>query len=158
MILVTLGTNDKPFTRLLQEVERLIDLGLIEDDVIAQVGETKFCSNKMKIVDLVSMEEMEELVSTCNLLITHGGVGSIVSGLNHDKCVIAVPRLAKYGEHVNDHQLQIIRNFNKKGYVIGLECVEELQEGLERSWEFTPEKYQSNVDNMIALVRHHIDQ
>lgn len=158
MILVTLGTNDKPFTRLLQEVEKMIRLGLIHDEVIAQVGETKFSSDKIKIIGLVSMEEMEALVSNCSLLITHGGVGSIISGLNHNKCVIAVPRLAKYGEHVNDHQLQIVRNFNKKGYVIGVECVEELQEALEKSRNFAPKKYQSNVDNMISLVRYHINQ
>lgn len=158
MILVTLGTNDKPFTRLLQEVDRLIEIGTINEDVVVQAGKTKYKSDRMKIVQLVPMSEMEKLVSECSLLITHGGVGSIISGLDHDKCVIAVPRLARYGEHVNDHQLQIIRNFRKRGYIIGLECVEELPEALEKSRDFVPDKYESNVENMIALVKGFIEQ
>lgn len=158
MILVTLGTNDKPFTRLMQEVEKMIELDIINEEVIAQVGMTKFSSDKIKIFELISMEDMEKMVSDCSLLITHGGVGSIISGLNNGKRVIAVPRLSEYGEHVNDHQLQIIRNFNKKGYVIGLECVEELREALVKSRDFVPEKYKSNVDNMVALVRSHINR
>lgn len=158
MIFVTLGTNDKPFIRLLQEVEKMINLGVIDEEVIVQAGETRFESNKMKILQLVSMDEMEKLVSECNMLITHGGVGSIISGLKHDKRVIAVPRLAKYGEHVNDHQLQIIRNFRKRGYIIGLEGVEELQAGLGVSCNFSPKKYQSNADNIVALVRYYINK
>ena len=52
MILVTLGTNDKSFERLLAEVERLIDLGLIREEVVVQAGKTAYQSEKMKIWDL----------------------------------------------------------------------------------------------------------
>ena len=78
MILVTLGTQDKPFPRLLKEIERQIKKGNIKDDVIVQAGCTKFKSKYMKIFDLMPMDEFDKLLKDCDLLITHGGVGTIV--------------------------------------------------------------------------------
>ena len=66
----------------------------------------------MKIFDLIPMDEFDEMIKKCDLLITHGGVGSIITGLKNNKKVIAAARLSKYNEHVNDHQLQIIDNFS----------------------------------------------
>lgn len=157
LILVTLGTNDKSFERLLAEVERLIDLGLIQEEVVVQAGKTIYHSEKMKIWDLLPMSEMEQLTKQCSLLITHGGVGSIISALKYGKRVIAVPRLEKYKEHVNDHQLQIIRNFGSSGCIIGTEGVEELENALEKAKTFVPQPYQSNTENMVDLIRRHIN-
>ena len=52
MILITLGTQDKQFTRLLNVVQNEIDKGNIKDKVIVQAGHTKFESNDMEIFDL----------------------------------------------------------------------------------------------------------
>ncbi len=157
MIFVALGTGDKSFARLLAEVERMIDLGVIQEDVVVQAGNTTYQSEKMKICDLLPMSEMERLTDECSLLITHGGVGSIISGLKHGKRVVAVPRLAKYKEVANDHQLQIIKNFGDAGCLIGTEGVEGLQEALEKVKTFEPKPYQSNTARMIELVKQHID-
>ena len=158
LILVTLGTNDKSFHRLLEELERLIEKSIIEDPVVVQAGFTKYDTDKMEVFDLIPMEKFDEFINACDLLITHGGVGSIISGLKNKKKVIAIPRLEKYGEHVNDHQLQIIENFDAAGYIIGLKEVEELEEALKRIGEFQPKTYQSNVGNMIQLIKEHIDK
>ena len=61
----------------------------------------------------VDREKFSELISKCDILITHGGVGSIITGLQNNKKVIVAPRLAKYNEHMNDHQIQITENFSK---------------------------------------------
>ena len=58
MILVTLGTQDNSFERLLKEIEHLIETGIIQEKVIVQAGNTKFESNKMKIIDFVSQKEL----------------------------------------------------------------------------------------------------
>ena len=118
MIFVTLGSHDKPFNRLLEAVQEEIDKKNIKDEVIVQAGATKFSSKDMKIFDLISIQEFDDLVSRCDLLITHGGVGSIMTGLKKGKKVIACARLAKYKEVVNDHQRQIIENFDKAEQVI----------------------------------------
>ena len=104
MILVTLGTQDKSFDRLLKAIDKEIENKNIKEKVIVQAGYTKYKSDNMKIFDLVSEEELEKLVKKCDLLITHGGVGSILLGIRNNKKVIAAARLKKYGEHTNDHQ------------------------------------------------------
>lgn len=157
MIFVTLGTGVYPFARLLAEVERMVDSGLLREEIVVQAGTTTFQSEKMQVFDLLPMSEMERLTEQCSLLITHGGVGSIISGLKHGKRVIAVPRLEKYKEVANDHQLQIIHNFDEAGYLIGTEGVEDLEEALKKADSFEPKPYQSNTQNMIDLIRYHIN-
>lgn len=158
MILVTLGTQDKPFKRLLEAIDKEIDKGNIKDKVVVQAGCTKYDTDKMEIFDLIPLEKFDDLMSECDLLITHGGVGSIISGLKNGKKVIAVPRLAKYGEHINDHQKQIIEKFNDAGNIIGIEEMDELEGALKRIKKFKPNKYTSNTDNMIKLVEKLINE
>ena len=120
MILITLGTQDKQFTRLLDMVQKEINKGNIKDKVVVQAGHTKYESKYMEIFDLIDREKFSDLISKCDVLITHGGVGSIITGLQNNKKVIVAPRLAKYDEHMNDHQLQITENFSKAGYILPL--------------------------------------
>jgi UDP-N-acetylglucosamine transferase subunit ALG13 len=157
LILVTLGTNDKTFIRLLKKIEALKIEGIIAEEIVVQAGFTKYESEHMKIFDLIPMDEFQDLISRCNLLITHGGVGCIISGLKNKKKVIAVPRLQKYGEHVNDHQLQIIENFADSGYILPSYEVEHLEEALLKSNEFSPKEYTSNTENMLRLVEEKIE-
>ena len=149
MIFITLGTQDKPFNRLLEAVQREINNGNIKDKVVVQAGCTKFKTDDMEIFDLIPMDDFDKIMKECDLLITHGGVGSIVGGLNKNKTVIAAARLEKYGEHLNDHQLQIISNFTKAGYILNLEDFDKLADVLEEAKTFKPKKYKSNKGNFI---------
>ena len=79
MILITLGTQDKEFRRLLDLIQEQIDKGIIKDRVVVQAGHTKYESNDMEIFDLIDREEFSKLISECDILITHGGVGSIIT-------------------------------------------------------------------------------
>ena len=158
MIFVTLGTHDKPFYRLLDALEKEIKNNNIKDKVVVQAGATKFKSEYMQIFDLISMQEFDDLVSKCDLLITHGGVGSIMTGLKKGKKVIACARLAKYMEVVNDHQKQIINNFDKTGYIIGVTDLKDLDKALKKVKNFKPKKYISNTKNMIKLVKEKIEE
>ena len=157
MILVTLGTQDKSFERLLKAIQKQIDLGVIKDRVVVQAGCTKFKSNDMEIFDLIPIDEFDKLVEECDVLITHGGVGSIITGLNKNKKVIAAARLAKYREHINDHQLQIIDNFSKSGYILKLDDFDNLGNLLKQVKSFKPKKYKSNVENFRNIITNYID-
>ncbi len=157
MILVTLGTQDKKFTRLLDAIQKQIDNGNIKDEVVVQAGSTKYVSNDMKIFDLIDRDEFSELIKKCDLLITHGGVGSIITGLKNDKRVIAAPRLEKYGEHTNDHQLQIIEKFSDSGFILPLYDFDKLGDVIKELKRFKPNKYKSNTTNMIKLIEDYID-
>ena len=158
MILVMLGTQNNSFHRLLEEIDNLIKKGIISDEVIVQAGYTKYESNNMKIFSLISQEELEKLIEKANLIITHGGVGSIITSLKKGKKVIAVPRLHEYQEHVNNHQKEIIETFDKKGYIIGIQNVNQLEEAIERSKNFVPEKYLSNNKKMLNIIEDFIDK
>lgn len=157
MILVTLGTQDKPFNRLLEAIQKQIDNGNIIDKVVVQAGLTKFKSDDMVIYDLIPYEEFDKLVSECDLLITHGGVASILNGIKNGKKVIAAARLKKYGEHTNDHQLQIINNFSEAGYILKLDDFDKLDEVLKQVKRFKPKKYISNTQNFIKQIEDYID-
>ena len=159
MILVTLGTQDKQFYRILEALEDKLDKHLIDDEVVVQAGcSADFKSKYMKIFDLIPMDEFDEMIKKCDLLITHGGVGSIITGLKNNKKVIAAARLSKYNEHVNDHQLQIIDNFSKEGYILKLDNFDDIDKLIKESSRFKPKKFKSNTDNMIDLIDREIEK
>ena len=158
MILVTLGTQDKNFVRLLEKIDQLINNGLIKDKVIVQAGFTKYNSENMEIFDLIPQDEFNDLMDKADIIITHGSVGNIISALEKNKKVIAVPRLAKYGEHINDHQTQIIAKFNALGYIIGLQDVDELDDAVKQIKKFKPKKFVHDNSKMLNLVSELIDK
>ena len=157
MIFVTLGTNDESFERLLKAIDKEIEKGNIKERVVVQAGCTKYESNNMEIMDLIPREDFDKYISECDLLITHGGVGSILTGINHNKKVIAVPRLAKYKEHGNDHQLQIVENFSKRKYILAVKDLNQLGKTIEKAKKFKPQKFVSNTNNIISLIEDYID-
>lgn len=157
MILVLLGTQNNSFVRLLNEIENCIENKIITEEVIVQAGHTNFVSNNMKILDFISSSELQKLLLKASFIITHGGVGSIIGAVKLDKKVIAVPRLSKYNEHVNDHQLQIIEKFSNNGYIIGIKDVLNLPEAINKINSFIPKKYVSNTNNIINTISKYID-
>lgn len=152
MILVTLGTQDKVFTRLLDAIQEQIDKGNIQDKVVVQAGFTKYKSKDMEIFDLIDRDKFQSLIEECDLLITHGGVGSILTGLKKGKKVIVCPRLAKYKEHINDHQVQIVNNFYQEGYILKYMEGDDLEKLIKEAKKFSPKKYTSNTENIVNLI------
>ena len=158
MILVLLGTQNNSFHRLLEEVERNIENKTIQEEVVVQSGYTKFESKNMKIIDLMSKEELAKYQDKASLIITHGGVGSIVSSIEKGKKVIAVPRKHEYGEHVNNHQKDIIELFDKKGYIIGIKEVDKLEQALKTVENFEPKEYKHDNTKMLKIISDYIDK
>lgn len=160
MVLVLLGTQNNNFIRLLQAIQDNIDNKVIDEKVIVQSGFTEFDSKDMEIFNLIDKEQLSKLQDEADLIITHGGVGSIVSSLKKGKKVIVVPRLKKYGEHVNNHQLQIARRFEQEGYVKHVINLKNLGKVINSIQNFNPRKYnsnKSNKSNVISLIEDYID-
>ena len=156
MILVTLGTQDKSFERLLKYIDKEIKKGNIKEQVIVQAGYTQYKSDNMKIFDYVSQEKLNEYIKKCDYMITHAGVGSILNGLENNKKVIVVPRLSKYGEHNNDHQVEIAKEFSEEGYVIYLKKLKYLNNVIKNLNEFKPNKLKHNTQ-IIETIEKFID-
>lgn len=157
MIFVTLGTQDKSFSRLLDAIEKQIENGNIKEKVIVQAGYTNYVSNNMEILKLIPMDEFDKYIKECDLLITHAGVGSIMTGLNNNKKVIAAARLKEYNEHTNDHQIQIATEFKNQGYILYLDDFDKLDEVLKNVKTFKPKKIKSNNKNFISIIENFID-
>ena len=158
MILVTLGTQDKSFERLLKAIDKEIEKGNIKDKVLVQAGYTKYKSKNMEIFKTVSNDRLEELMDEASLIITHGGVGSILLALKHNKKVIATPRLSKYNEHTNDHQKQIVEEFGRLGYIIPLKDLTKLDKMLIKSKTFKPKEFKSNNENFKKMITNYIEE
>lgn len=156
MIFVILGTQDKEFTRLVEEIENLKKDGIIKEKVVIQAGITKYESNFIEIIDYLSMEEFEKYIKKAKFVITHGGVGSILDAIKHNKKVIAVPRLEKYDEHDNNHQIQIVEKFAELGYIIDAGNLKRLGNKILELEKFKPKKFVSNNSKMIKLIEDYI--
>lgn len=157
MILVMLGTQNNSFHRLLEEIQKCIDNNIINDEVIVQAGSTKFKTKDMKLYKIMSAKRLEEYVKQADFVICHGGVGSIVTALKHDKKVIAVPRQEKYNEHVNDHQVQIVEAFNMQGFIKGVTEIENLETAIKELPEFQPQPFVSNNAHILGIIEDFIE-
>ena len=156
MIFLCLGTQEFQFDRLLRMVDELIEKKVINEEVIAQVGFTtykpiRFCTRKF-----VNSDEFNDLLERCSYLITHGGTGTIIKALRKDKRVIAVPRLKRYGEHVDDHQKEIISTFSEKHYICGLDDTEQLEEAIKHIDDFNPACFVSGNSRIISIIENFI--
>lgn len=156
MILVTLGTQDKTFERLLKAIDKQIKKGNIKDKVVVQSGFTKYESDNMEIFDLIPMKTFDKLIDEADLIITHGGVGSILSAIRKNKKVIAISRLSKYKEHTNDHQKQIVDEFVSKGYILTCKDLNKIDETIKEIKKFKPQEYKSSNEQMINIINDFI--
>lgn len=158
MIFVTLGTQDKQFIRLLKYIEDNIKNGVIKEKVIVQAGSTNFDSKLMEIKKFMDREEFKKYLLKAELIITHGGVGTILEAINHKKKVIGVARLKKYGEHVNDHQTQLLENFSKKEYIIYCKNLDDFSKYYNMSKNFIPKEFKSNQKIFNLELNKYISQ
>lgn len=158
MIFVILGTQDKNFDRLLKEIDNQIIAGNIKDKVIVQAGYTKYKSDNMEVFDLISIKKFNDLIDKANFIITHGGVGSILSSLKKGKKIIVVPRLSKYKEHTNDHQLQITKKLSDEGYILSCNNIKNLKSKIKEINKFVPKKYIGGNEIMIDTIKNFIEK
>ena len=157
MIYVTLGTQNRDFSRPLKEIDRLIDKGIIKDEIYVQAGSTKYHSDKMNIFTEIANKDYIDYMKRCNLLITHGGIGSITDGLKYNKKIIVIPRLKKYDEHVNDHQLDIVNAFYNKGLIEKVIEMDELEDVIKNISNFKPANYVKDNKKMLKIISNYID-
>lgn len=117
MIFITVGSQKFQFDRLLRAVDELAGAGVITDSIFAQTGWSTYRPEHMEWRDFLNRDEFSDRMERCDIVITHGGTGVIVGALRRQKRVIGMPRLARFGEHVDDHQVQILEEFASSGLI-----------------------------------------
>ena len=118
MVFITLGTQGNQFPRCLQMVEELIDMLHPGHEFIAQIGNTEYKSNKIKVLEYVSETEFKRLIGEADVVITHAGSGSLFNAIKQGKKTIAVARLKKYKEMLNDHQTELVKKLTYDGNIL----------------------------------------
>src|SRR5580704_7143753 len=118
MIFVVLGTWEMPFVRPLIEIDQAAQRGLLAQPIVVQCGKTAYASSQMKLVPFFGKEELEHMYEQAKLVICQAGVGSIMLGLRKRKKVIAIARRARFDEHIDDHQLEILNVFSTIGAIL----------------------------------------
>lgn len=157
MIFVVLGTQDKPFKRLLAALEKAVEDGVISDEIIVQSGDTNCSTKHFQIRKIIPLNEFNDLVHNADLIICHAGYGILSTALRHNKKVIACARLSVYGEHHNDHQLELLKYYEQKGYILALHDFSKICELYSKINSFIPTKYNEINDKIINLIKTYID-
>ncbi|MDO3628854.1 glycosyltransferase [Mucilaginibacter sp. BT774] len=147
MIFVTTGTQI-PFDRLIRAIDEVHPyLGDVE--LIVQVAESVYKAENFKIQEFIAPKEFDDYFDRAELIISHAGMGTIISAFVKNKPILVMPRLAKYGEHRNDHQLATATRFDELGYINVAYTEEELKEKL-KSLQRTPLKPLFNIDDYAS--------
>lgn len=157
MIFVVVGTQKFQLNRLLKKIDDLIENGVIEEEVFAQIGHTDYVPMHYRYKRFLEKEKFEQIMEQCDILITHSGVGSIISGLSHHKPVIVVSRLPQYGEHVDDHQIGIAETFSKLNYVLVCREQDDLGKILKECRTHSFAQYVSQRKKMVNIVRDYLE-
>lgn len=151
MIFVTVGSQKFPFDRLIRQVDRLVRQGLIQEEVFLQTGTSGYvpaCPHQA----FCEPARFEELMASCNILVTHGGAGTMVDAAKRGKKTVAVPRLARYGEHVDDHQTELTEQLHQMNLVYACPDAERLAEALEAVRNRSFARFPSNTEAFIRAL------
>lgn len=123
MIFVTVGMHPVGFERLVRKMDEIA--GNLDEDVVMQIGGTRYAPVAARSFQYCTQEEINDFCAKSRLVVTHGAM-TIVDALNRGACVVAVPRLKKYGEAIDDHQLYLVRELEKAGKIKAAYDVEDL--------------------------------
>lgn len=152
MIFVTLGSQKFQFDRLLEKLDGLLEQKIITDEVFAQSGYSAYQPRHFKTVDFMDRETFASNMQKADMVITHAGTGAIIGGVKAGKKVIAVPRLARFGEHVDDHQLQIVEQFSEMHIIEPCYDLDMLGKAYQKALETTYTPYKSNTQTIIHSI------
>jgi len=158
MFFITVGSQKFQFNRLLKKIDELIDKSIIKDNVYAQIGVSDYKPQKYEYVDFMTQDEFNKKLDEANLIITHAGTGVIINAVKREKKVIAIPRLKKYGEHVDDHQIQLIQQFDELNFIEPCYELDEIENKIEKIKNKKYNKYVSNTQNIIDSIIKFIEQ
>lgn len=158
MIFVVLGSQKFPFDRLLMALDDLKDAGQLPDDLVVQSGHSGYQPRSFAVRDFMTKDEFDRSIEAADFVICHGGTGAIVSTLKKGKKVLAVPRLSRYHEHVDDHQRQIVTMFSHLGLIEACEDLSELGQAIGRLREREYLPFESNTQRFLSELRQDIDR
>jgi len=135
-IFVVVGTQE-PFDRMLKTIDGW-SLRNRSASIFAQISKAQYIPEAFESTGFIAPELFDLKFSEADLIVSHAGMGTIISALQHSKPIIVMPRLAEYHEHRNDHQLATAKSFGKLGFVKDVYSEAELIEALDNAVSMKP--------------------
>jgi UDP-N-acetylglucosamine transferase subunit ALG13 len=129
LLFATVGAT-LPFDRLVDSVAELKAEGAIPEEVLIQTGIGGHEPAGLEVVETLPFDRVQTLLRDASIVVCHGGTGSLITALRQGCQVIAIPRLARLGEHYDDHQAEITESFAVRGLVLVANTVDELRAAL----------------------------
>lgn len=157
-ILICVGASEYGFERLLKIVDELCDEKVLDGKhIVAQLGSSSYIPHNFNYFKLIGREEYENYIEQADVIISHAGTGSVIPPLKKGKKVIVFPRRECYGEHLDDHQLELADVFTQNGYTLCATNKAELQACLADINKFQPRTFKSNSHNINQLIIDYIE-
>ena len=151
MIFVTLGTQAYPFDRLLRGLEG------VEEELVVQGGASTHRPDGATWFDFLDFPQLVEHVRAARVVVSHAGVGSVMTAVTEGKRPVVVPRLVRYGEAVDDHQLPFARRMESAGLVRLVDDPAELRAAVAQTPE-PPEAAFTGESRLAADLRAYLEQ
>lgn len=158
MIFVCVGSREYQFNRLLKQIDELIEQETIVDDVFAQIGQSTYLPKNYDYKRFLSADEFKQCQKNSELIISHAGTGALMGALKLGKKTIAVPRLEKFGEHTDDHQLQIASVLEEQGYLKTVIEIKQLNRQIDNLLMNSIGKKYDEKSNVLKIIDAYIQK
>lgn len=158
MIFLTVGTQF-PFDRLVEFVDDAVSQDGFKEEIFAQIGESSYRPRNFEGVSSLEKRLFDKRIREASGIISHAGIGTIMMALDNRKPVLVMPRLSKYGEVVNDHQVAIARKFEELGRILVAYDTKDLLQKMKQLRTFVPCKRKAQpqaVAERIARFLHEL--
>ena len=152
MIFVCVGSRPYQFNRLFEELDKIVASKSVKNDIYAQIGSSTYEPRNFEFEHFMDPESFNAKMKQADIVISHGASGSIMGALSAGKRVIAVARLEKYGEHINDHQVGINETLEREGLVLFVREMDELGDAIEKMESNQIKLKQWNNPNPTAII------
>ena len=158
MIFVCIGSRDYQFNRLLKELDRLVASGELTEELFAQIGQSEYTPQHYRWERYLDSETFRKCQQEADMIITHAGVGTLLSSLKMGKTVIAVPRYAALGEHIDDHQIQVADALSGEGYLYQVTDIADLGKTIAIAKEKPLSKEYDRPSYITGLIKEFIGE
>lgn len=158
MIFVCVGSRDYQFNRLLKALDELVAEGKVSDEIVAQTGLSEYEPKHYTWHRYLDQDVFKDYQQKADLVISHGGTGALVGALKMGKQVIAVPRLAQFGEHIDDHQTQVCGALAGEGYLRQVLDMKDLGDVIEQCKRDPIIKKYDKPSNVLPMIEAQLEK
>lgn len=158
MIFVCVGSREYQFDRLIKVMDELVTNGEIEDTVFAQIGQSNYIPQSFNYKRFLDHNDFKNYQNKADIIITHAGTGALIGALKLHKQVIAVPRLAKHNEHIDDHQIQVAKVLEEEGYLKMVLDMEKISEEIHNLKKNPITKTYNRPSNVLEIIDNYIEK